>query len=394
VSLFRRLFDVDYRRALAAEAAGDHREAARLYGLAGARGKVAEMHLRLAERAEARGEAIAALRDALAFAEPGSEAGRRAARGLARELLDRARREGIATERDRETVREAAALLEGAGELGDAARAFELAGDDEAAARAWEKGGFIDEMVAALARVGAAGRALREERARFDDHELHWRGGARDEGLAALRAAVSASAAPAELRRLLDRLEGLRIASARVRLARAPAGPSIVVCGGDRVAIGRDATCDLPLRAPGISRLHAEVLAGDDGFRLRDGGSRNGTWLGGLAVEGEVPLAGEGRVALGDDTELAFAAGAGACRLEIVRGLDRGLVAIFAPGGRAVDLAAPVGVEATLRFERGRPLLEPRAPVRLNGEPVAGVIQLVREDRIEIGGGELEVRPW
>ena len=65
MSLLRRWLQPSYRRALAAEAAGNLDEAARLYALAGQRDKVADMHLRKAERAPDETARIAALRNAL-----------------------------------------------------------------------------------------------------------------------------------------------------------------------------------------------------------------------------------------------------------------------------------------------------------------------------------------
>src|SRR5262245_28332878 len=98
MSFLRRFFSADYRRALAAEAAGDYVEAARAYALAGERAKVALMHLRRAERSSTRAEEIAALRDALEWGQDDPELGRRAARSLARAISARLKAEGTATE--------------------------------------------------------------------------------------------------------------------------------------------------------------------------------------------------------------------------------------------------------------------------------------------------------
>ena len=69
MTFLRRLFSSDFRRAVAAEAAGEYAEAARHYALSGERTKVASMHLLRAERAKDVGEEIAALRDALRWAD-------------------------------------------------------------------------------------------------------------------------------------------------------------------------------------------------------------------------------------------------------------------------------------------------------------------------------------
>jgi hypothetical protein len=71
---------------------------------------------------------------------------------------------------------------------------------------------------------------------------------------------------------------------------------ALVLPDGDRVALTADATvigrlpdCAVRLSDPQSSRHHAEVRAGHDGYRLRDLGSTNGTYLNGVAVR-EHPL--------------------------------------------------------------------------------------------------------
>lgn len=393
MAFFRKL-SADWRRAVAAEAAGDYAEAARHYALAGAREKVAEMHICRAERTDDPAEEIAALRDALRWADEGTEPARRAARRLAAALLARARAEGVATERDRELVREAARLWEQAGEWGEAGAAWELLGDDDAAARAYEKGGVLDRMEMALARDEKRARDRRRLKDAFEEYELHWKGGDRESARSALLRCVELAEEKGEYRRLLADLEGRRITSGRVALARRPDGRVAIVCGTPRVVIGRDPTCDLVLRAGGVSRVHAELLVDAAGFRLRDAGSRNGTLLGGLPIAGELALDGAGRFALGDDCDLAFEIVGGVLRLEVARGLDRGVVVLAAPAERAVPLEAATGLAAALTVRDGRPYLEVRgrAALRLNGARIArGAVQLVHKDVVAVGDVEAEV---
>src|SRR5262245_60970055 len=101
VSFLRRILSGDYRRAVAAEAAGEYAEAARYYALAGEREKVALMHLLRAGRAPTHLEEIDGLRDALRWADPGTPTRVRVAKALGMALLARARAEGVGTERDR-----------------------------------------------------------------------------------------------------------------------------------------------------------------------------------------------------------------------------------------------------------------------------------------------------
>jgi hypothetical protein len=306
----------------------------------------------------------------------------------------------VATERDRERVREAAELLLEAGEHRTAGEAYASIGDDAGAARAYRQGGLVDLMEEALSREDDRGEREREVRQSFADYELHLRGGARELAVEALRRCVAAAASgdnAAEYRRLLDELESRRVAGGRVTL-HVRRGDRITVTGLSRVSIGRDPLCDLPLRSAGVSRRHAEIeVAAAEGrpgldFALRDAGSRNGTRLGGLPIGGVVPLRGAGSFALNDDCVVDFDAGDDLLVLRIDRGLDRGQIALCAVEGRAIDLAR-AGLETSLRFERGRPILvHPPGQLTLNGDLLMnGDVQLLHGDQLAFGGHELEV---
>ncbi|WP_051884398.1 MULTISPECIES: FHA domain-containing protein [Lysobacter] len=54
---------------------------------------------------------------------------------------------------------------------------------------------------------------------------------------------------------------------------------------GDALSIGRAPDCDLVIAHPSISRRHAELRGEADGWRLRDLGSKNGSFADGLAVD-------------------------------------------------------------------------------------------------------------
>src|SRR5690606_10957561 len=141
VGLWQRLFSNDYRVAVAAEAAGDLDLAAERYVLAGHLEAASRIHVLRAERAASRADEIATLRDAVHWA-PGGEWARRARRALGRALRAQADAEGVATDRDRDRVREAAGLLLAAGEHREAAEAFERVGDRADAAAAFRTGGL------------------------------------------------------------------------------------------------------------------------------------------------------------------------------------------------------------------------------------------------------------
>ncbi len=74
---------------------------------------------------------------------------------------------------------------------------------------------------------------------------------------------------------------------------------------GRELEIGRRDDADIPLRDDGISRRHASVRADEQGARLVDLGSANGTFVDGVRVT-EARLADGARIALGGATVLKF----------------------------------------------------------------------------------------
>jgi DNA-binding NtrC family response regulator len=77
-----------------------------------------------------------------------------------------------------------------------------------------------------------------------------------------------------------------------------------VEIGPDPIVVGRNAACQLVLEDAKVSAVHAEFVATDRGVRIRDLGSRNGTFVGGVRV-GEIFLASNTKLRLGE-TELEF----------------------------------------------------------------------------------------
>jgi two-component system cell cycle response regulator len=74
---------------------------------------------------------------------------------------------------------------------------------------------------------------------------------------------------------------------------------------GRELEIGRRDDADIPLRDDGVSRRHASVRADDQGARLVDLGSANGTFVDGVRVT-DARLADGARIALGGATVLKF----------------------------------------------------------------------------------------
>jgi hypothetical protein len=72
--------------------------------------------------------------------------------------------------------------------------------------------------------------------------------------------------------------------------------------------IGRSRHCDVVLEDTGVSRRHAAVRPGAEGWVLEDLDSTNGVLLNGRPVDGEQPLAPGDRIELGS-TEIVFETG-------------------------------------------------------------------------------------
>jgi transcriptional regulator with GAF, ATPase, and Fis domain len=96
--------------------------------------------------------------------------------------------------------------------------------------------------------------------------------------------------------RLVLEVESGRDAGARAELA------------GHELVVGADPSSTLVLRDPRVSRFHFRVTADDTGLLLRDRGSANGTFVGGLRAR-EVYLHDGARIELGDTTLVARVGG-------------------------------------------------------------------------------------
>lgn len=74
---------------------------------------------------------------------------------------------------------------------------------------------------------------------------------------------------------------------------------------GTQISIGRSSECVIPIKDRYLSRKHAELVATNGVWLLKDLGSVNGTYLNGVRVERDVPLKPGDRIRLGD-TEIVF----------------------------------------------------------------------------------------
>jgi serine phosphatase RsbU (regulator of sigma subunit) len=75
-----------------------------------------------------------------------------------------------------------------------------------------------------------------------------------------------------------------------LRLASGSGPSEVFALHAERVVLGRSHECDLILPDVLLSRRHAEIVRGPQGWLLRDLGSLNGTRLNGVRVRGERPL--------------------------------------------------------------------------------------------------------
>ena len=405
MTFFKRMFSADFRRAVAAEAAGDYAEAARAYALAGERVKVAEMHLLRAERAPSPAAKLHELRAAIRWAEPEETEGKNARRRIARALFNWARSSAVVGDPEKQVVRDAAQLFVEIGEFAAAGECLEFVGDEFAAAEAYQKGGDVERLESVLAREEV--RRKRDTRVRdaFEEYKLALAAGERDRALEAIRQCAEAPL-PAVAQSPTDRSEATRERASYQRLreeleAKLVADGSVVIragavghtrerryVGSFPLVMGRDAACQLALRDAGISRQHAHIAAHDDGsFALADRDSKNGTTLAGVRIAAELPLVGEGDIGLGELCVIHFSQSGGTLTLEVTRGLDRGLRVVAGRGELDVE-----GV-GELMFIDGRPRLSPVGGrlLYLNGVHVSAGIQLVRGDVVELGEQRLEI---
>jgi hypothetical protein len=75
-------------------------------------------------------------------------------------------------------------------------------------------------------------------------------------------------------------------AVAVLEIRRGPdAGQQFVLNPGAVIVLGRDPRCDVVLPNVTVSRRHAEIRPGPDGFTLADTGSLNGSYLNGQPID-------------------------------------------------------------------------------------------------------------
>jgi DNA-binding CsgD family transcriptional regulator len=121
--------------------------------------------------------------------------------------------------------------------------------------------------------------------------------------------------------------------------------------------IGRDATCEVHLDDPSVSRRHASLRVGARGVEVVDAGSRNGVRINGRRIHGTAPLQGGDTLAVGtvrlrlldrDPSEVDL----GAAATKPLPRLDSQPPA-GDPGGDRLTLLSPREREVLARIARG-----------------------------------------
>jgi tetratricopeptide (TPR) repeat protein len=405
MAFLKKVFSGPYRRAVQLEQEGNLREAAQQYALAGEHDKVVEIHLRVAGLARDPRERQEALRAALAHAEAQNLAPRvqQAARALAEEQASAARARGLASELDRRTLAEAAALWRKAGDQERAGDALRELGRLDEAATAYKEVGAINKMEAVFAHEQTSRQKASALRDGWSTFQAALANGDRGAARASIEECCRISPENGEYRDARTALLGrwLKPGLLRGRLG----DKRLTVIGTFPAKMGRDPECTIALRDQGVSRVHAVVTTEGGGFYLSDVDSKNGTRLNGLPLAGSLPLAGEGVFAVGEGVDLAFAvrrpgapgnAGQAVLNLAVVRGVDKGAL-YFLSAGEIAPRRAGGGADlpGDLRFKTvdGNVMIEPAdgAPLLLNGNKVVGAVLPLQGDRITVGPAVLEV---
>ncbi len=86
-----------------------------------------------------------------------------------------------------------------------------------------------------------------------------------------------------------------------LRLSKGSGSKQEIEIGPETMVVGRNEACDLVLDDRKVSAVHMELIATERGVRVRDLGSRNGTFVGDTRI-GEVYLTKHGYIVCGDST--------------------------------------------------------------------------------------------
>src|SRR5262249_20233255 len=137
-------------------------------------------------------------------------------------------------------------------------------------------------------------------------YEIQMKVGDRLSALASIRRCVEAAPSERTYADLKAALEARRLPHGVLPLR--IEGRRVVLVGAFPADICREAGCRRAVRDPGVSRAHAQISLGPEGWLLSDLASRNGTFLGGVRLASPLPLREEGSFRLGERSIFRFVA--------------------------------------------------------------------------------------
>jgi hypothetical protein len=291
------------------------------------------------------------------------------------------------TEVDRAAFAAAAEILADGGDLYRAATTFELADNLAAAAELWGRIGDLEAMESCLTRDEERRHRTRATVGALLDVEALLGAGERVAALELARSIPEGSGETRLARQIAVDLDGRLLRSRSVTFH--VADGRTVRLAAAAAAFGRDPLAEIPLRDPGVSRRHAMLDVVDGGYTVTDTDSRLGTFLGGARITEPCQLVGDAEVRLGPTCHLSLRQPAP--DRVIVRGtsgLDGAVTALVGrqrlPLGELIPQAGDLWIELDVRGVRlTHP---PEIPIRIAGKLAASRIDLLRGDRLEVGG--------
>jgi hypothetical protein len=333
-------------------------------------------------------------------------------------LVERVRLPAL-TDVERTALGVAGGAFVDAGDLVRGALTFQSAGDWASAADAWGRLGDLDAMESCLARDDEQRRQRRSAAGTIREIASLMMAGERREALRLADSIPNGTDDAAAARRVADDISARLVRGRGLTLRHllgagaspwgeppGPGGqaqaqahghghgqtPTRLRLAGVPARLGRDASGEIVLRDPGVSRQHARIEATGGGLELMDAGSRLCVFVAGARIERPFPLTGDCAIALGPSCPLLLHVSApGRVELRGVAGLDRGLVAVVASGRLGLEGLLPGAAGAWLEFsEHGVHLGHaPGITVRLDGHPAAHRVDLLRGDLLELEREEI-----
>lgn len=387
-SFFKRLFSSSFRKAKAAEAEGQLEEAASLYAQAGEPGAVSRIHRLRARSQRDAWKRIEILRLAHEYAERDDvEAEERSTSRLelAEALVAWVDAAGLTDRQDKSMLEEAAGLFEKAGQHEQAGDVYARIGFFNSATESYTEAGAVEKLEQVIDREENELAPERKERSLLDEFRFAEAHGRFLEALTALDQAIEANPGDPSLRDLHHRFTQRIPKRSRIHIKVEGSEGSVVFLGADTLTIGRDESADMPLLAPGISRLHVQLVRQDEGWIAEDLDSKNGTRVNGTSALPTAPLGDAGEIELGDRCRLEYEIVGGCVALRPAVARARNTLFIWGAEWTSGMPASPLPTGVCFRCVDG--YWHIRAPMGtvFDGEPFAGEVLLRRDTVLEMG---------